>query len=550
MISLSHLARPRRTGLHLIAQNLRQTKAKVFYNNLHSLPPSIGDTTVAIPKSAMNTLAPAVIPAGSRRGRNLILCFDGTGEQYDKDYSNIVRFVRLLKKGDPSQQMVYYQPGVGTGIGSSGPSNPFLKQIFYRLDQAFATGLPMHVRGGYEFLMNNYEEGDRISLFGFSRGAYTARALAGMLHKVGLLTAHNKEQIDHAYQMYKRDDEEGWTMSAGFKDTFSIDVKIDFVGVFDTVNSVGLIPRELPFARSNYLISVFRHAVALDERRGKFKAHLWGQGPGYEEKTGDRKHENCDKPESYGWISTMRNSIPSRIWAQNTANFHTSTRKNGHDFATPEERRHKTNVKEVWFAGTHSDVGGGSVPNGTPNHLARIPLRWMIRECFANNTGILFERSRLEAIGLNVAALQQLVKAPASPELEVTSTKEGNKEETSNKVTKIMTPANNKVPGLPKFVPNEAVRLITTEDEKDAVEPIHDQLSRSRWWWIMELLPMKYQKHDGTLRSWLSMNLGKARTIHGQQRFPTYVHKSVLYRMQKTGYKPHAKLLENPAPSI
>lgn len=95
-------------------------------------------------------------------------------------------------------------------------------------------------------------------------------------------------------------------MSNGFKRAFSIDVKIDFVGVFDTVNSVGawhnrtcqnpstnipsysgIIPRELPFAKTNHLIRVFRHAVALDERRAKFKANLWGRATKDEERLGD-----------------------------------------------------------------------------------------------------------------------------------------------------------------------------------------------------------------------------------------------------------------------
>ena len=75
-------------------------------------------------------------------------------------------------------------------------------------------------------------EGDKICLFGFSRGAYTARALAGMLYKVGLLPWQNHQQIPFAYKMYKREDASGWKQSRAFKKTFSIDVQIEFIGVW------------------------------------------------------------------------------------------------------------------------------------------------------------------------------------------------------------------------------------------------------------------------------------------------------------------------------
>ena len=76
------------------------------------------------------------------------------------------------------------------------------------------------------------EKGDKICLFGFSRGAYTARALAGMLHKVGLLPRCNRQQVTFAYKMCKRSDKRGWEQSKQFKKRFSIDVHIDFIGVW------------------------------------------------------------------------------------------------------------------------------------------------------------------------------------------------------------------------------------------------------------------------------------------------------------------------------
>lgn len=89
-----------------------------------------------------------------------------------------------------------------------------------------------HVMNGYKFLMNNYQNGDKISIFGFSRGAYTARALAGFLTKVGLLPRGNDEQVTFAYKMYTRTDKEGLSLAAGFKETFCRSVGIEFLGVW------------------------------------------------------------------------------------------------------------------------------------------------------------------------------------------------------------------------------------------------------------------------------------------------------------------------------
>jgi uncharacterized protein (DUF2235 family) len=109
--------------------------------------------------------------------------------------------------------------------------------------------------------------GDKICLFGFSRGAYTVRALAGMLQKIGLLAPGNKRLIHAAYKLYEREDEQGVELCKGFKRSFATEVKIQFVGVFDTVVSVGLSARTLPFVATNNSIRFFRHALALDERR-------------------------------------------------------------------------------------------------------------------------------------------------------------------------------------------------------------------------------------------------------------------------------------------
>ncbi|CAE6409883.1 putative protein YEL023C [Rhizoctonia solani AG-1 IB] len=207
--------------------------------------------------------------------RTLVLCFDGTTNVYDNSNTNVVKLFSLLKRDKRDEQMVYYQPGIGT-YAPPGIFFPVTMALAKVADQGVALYLDKHVMGGYQFLMKHYNEGDRICLFGFSRGAYTARALAGMLHKVGLLPPDNVEQISFAYQMYKRTDLAGYTESAGFKKTFSREVRIEFMGVWDTVSSVGLLwPRHLPFTSSNSIVKRFRHAVSLDEHRAKFKQNVW-----------------------------------------------------------------------------------------------------------------------------------------------------------------------------------------------------------------------------------------------------------------------------------
>ena len=98
-------------------------------------------------------------------------------------------------------------------------------------------------------------EGDKICLFGFSRGAFTARALAGMLQKVGLLPPWNREELPFAYKMYAKNDEEGWRLSKQFKRTFSTDVKIEFLGVWCVIQHIDQSPTPyLPVGRPYNLL--------------------------------------------------------------------------------------------------------------------------------------------------------------------------------------------------------------------------------------------------------------------------------------------------------
>jgi len=202
------------------------------------------------------------------------------------------------------------------------------------LDLAVAWYIDEHILDGYRFLMEYYHSGDRVYLFGFSRGSYIARALANMLHKVGLLAMENTAQVARAYRLYVSDCQEAMEY---FKEFFCCrQVPIGFLGVWDTVSSTGLLlNRSLPFVQGNSSIRVFRQALALDEHRVKFIPHY-------------------------------------------------------HQHQTPEGTAVETDAKEVWFVGSHTDVGGG-VKNVTPT-LSNISLRWMIREMANADVHIAFNR--------------------------------------------------------------------------------------------------------------------------------------------------------------
>jgi uncharacterized protein (DUF2235 family) len=253
-------------------------------------------------------------------GRNIILCFDGTDNEYAATNTNVVKLYAMLDRETPDQTS-YYQPGIGT-IPPPGRIGKIKRWFITRLDLAFAILLDDHVEAGYQFLMRYYRHDDRIFIFGFSRGAYTARVLAGMLHKVGLLTSGNEELVPFAWEMYTNGADEH--VASGFRDTFCRKVDIYFLGVWDTVSSVGYAtrPKIFPFTSYNPSVQIFRHAVSLDERRREFVQNLW-----------------TDK-------------VPA-----------------GQD------------VREVWFAGVHCDVGGGYVEREAG--LSKIALQWMVGQAKA-----------------------------------------------------------------------------------------------------------------------------------------------------------------------
>lgn len=278
---------------------------------------------------------------------NLALCCDGTWNTADQNQggvptpTNVVRLYNLISDKDAAgkPQLKYYHPGVGTDGG-------LLEKA---LGGGIGLGLDRNIQSGYRWLCDNYTAGDRIFLFGFSRGAYTARSLGGFVTRFGLLDGAG---IDHK-TMWARIEElfnKGYRVKGATRDPWvkqgwkfkasdaagTIDMPLHFIGVWDTVGALG-IPDHLSFlnliddphkymfhdTNLNKLVQHGRHALALDELRESFEPTLW-------------------------------------------------TNTEGRD------------VKQIWFPGAHSDVGGGYREIG----LSDGSLAWMIAEAEAQSLAV------------------------------------------------------------------------------------------------------------------------------------------------------------------
>ena len=131
--------------------------------------------------------------------KNIVICCDGTGNEFGDNNSNVVKLYATLEIND--KQIGYYHPGVGT-MGSPSARNKLEAKWDVLKGMAFGAGLMPNVGDAYRYLMDTYNDGDDIYLFGFSRGAYTARALAGVLHMYGLLCPGNDGLIPYVTRMF------------------------------------------------------------------------------------------------------------------------------------------------------------------------------------------------------------------------------------------------------------------------------------------------------------------------------------------------------------
>jgi uncharacterized protein (DUF2235 family) len=282
--------------------------------------------------------------------RNLVVCCDGTWNDPDELRDRIARPTNVAKLAlivqsdvdsaaadgrdvaEQPQQLMHYETGVGT--------SPDERLI----GGGFGYGLSRNIRNGYRFLAENYKPGDRVYLFGFSRGAYTARSLAGLIHNCGILRGECVDQVDAAFAFYRDRTNQTHPRTIAshiFREMYShADSSVFFIGVWDTVGALG-IPEQVPGWKE--LSKVFTgweqmwgfhdtqlspdvkfayQALAIDEERPPYAPTLWTGG------------------------------------------------QRGNDEQV---------LEQVWFAGVHSEVGGGTVDPS----LSDIAFLWMLEKARA-----------------------------------------------------------------------------------------------------------------------------------------------------------------------
>ena len=274
----------------------------------------------------------------------LIVCCDGTWNVADQPSKTNVTKVALAVRPHAAdvEQRVYYHSGVGT-------------RRWERLrGGAFGTGLSGNVLDAYRFLVDAYEPGDSVYLFGFSRGAFTVRSLAGLVRNCGILRREHAHRAREAWTLYRnRVEKPTGTASTLFRRAYAHEAGIHFIGVWDTVGSLGI-----PVPGASWL----RPVVSLIDRRWAFhdtELSSWVEGA---------FHALA--------IDEQRRPFAPTLWHQQSGDA-----ENGQE------------LRQVWFAGVHCDVGGGYQETS----LSDIALLWMVDQ--ARRYGLEFDEEALSANG-------------------------------------------------------------------------------------------------------------------------------------------------------
>lgn len=272
--------------------------------------------------------------------KRLVVCCDGTWQSLDNVYpTNVLKMAQAIGVIDQSgiHQVVYYDGGVGTGRGANKLTGG-----------AFGLGIDDKIKDAYRFLCLNYAAGDEVYLFGYSRGAYTVRSLAGLIYNSGLLRREFIRKTPEAYELYRN--REGHASPSGeaalaFREQYGERIDIAVLGCWDTVGSLGipeifplisdLINQRYRFYDTTLNARVLRafHAVAVDELREVFS------------------------------VAPMH----------------------------PSPQRGPDQVMQVWFPGEHSCVGGGS---SKTRGLSDASLEWMMDQ--VEPLGLELNRNRVE----------------------------------------------------------------------------------------------------------------------------------------------------------
>lgn len=269
--------------------------------------------------------------------KRLIVCCDGTWQKLTSPYpTNVVKIAQAIKPtaNDGTPQILYYDEGVGTEDETD--------RLF---GGAFGKGLDENIQDAYRFLCLNYVEGDEIYLFGFSRGAYTVRSLAGLIYNSGLLARYHIRKTPKAYELYcSRGSGPSDQEAIEFRQKYGDRVPITLLGCWDTVGSLGIpdlasflkfdqkINQKYRFhdTQLNRMIKNALHAVAIDEQRKVFNVTPMEKNPDAEDQV----------------------------------------------------------LRQVWFPGDHGCVGGGSQEHCK---LSDATLKWMIESICDIGLGLEFE---------------------------------------------------------------------------------------------------------------------------------------------------------------
>lgn len=284
--------------------------------------------------------------------KRIVVCADGTWNRPEKDLkkdfpTNVLKFARAIEPvaKDGLDQQVFYDWGVGSYYDST-------------IGGITGRGVHKNIMDGYRYIIQNYSDGDEIYLFGFSRGAYTVRSLCGLINNCGILQRQHANRVEQAFELYKKPGATNAPKgknSISFRESYAHPSRsIKFVGVWDTVGAMG-IPisflgmfedsDEFYDTKLGSNVSIARHALAIDEQRSDFAPTIWAPKQGID-------------------------------------------------------------IKQVWFSGVHSDIGGGYKPDSNNLVASSAPMQWMARE--ASSSGLSFEPHLLAADnGAGLASLNK-----------------------------------------------------------------------------------------------------------------------------------------------
>lgn len=315
--------------------------------------------------------------------KNIVVCSDGTGNSGGKRRgTNVWRIFNAVDRyREDRKQITYYDDGVGTHD----------VRLLRLLGGAFGVGLCRNICEAYEFLALNYEEGDKLFMFGFSRGAYTVRSLAGMICRCGLL---KRDAVLRATRRTRRCDVKRVLHAYRSETTTPADasaeqiheclrindlplrpVEIHFVGVWDTVDAVGV-----PFDELKACVDPVWRCV--------FKRRLWGFHD-------LRPHPAIRHAYQALALDDERKTFHPLVWKVPNSNPHDpsgpgDSNESETSCVAGDDRKREGGqiVGQVWFAGAHSNVGGGYPKDS----LSLVPLLWMMHR--AHECGLRFLRRK------------------------------------------------------------------------------------------------------------------------------------------------------------